>query len=394
MTSQVHFDDILPLKRIAGGSYGTVVLCKHLSSQLVLKLVDKNRLDTTERIARIETEWRVLREVSCTSQFLVSGLGCYQTHNAVMFALEYCERGDLLFYFQKRPGQYGETGRNRLLLMQIAQGIQALHEFGVVWRDAKMENILIGQDGRLKLCDFGLAKFLTPRSCCPPTPTPTPTPTDSFIRSLSHSSLLSYFSHNSASSSTNTSMLEQEEEVWETTRTRYCGTSYYLSPQSVSGKAYGLEHDWWGFGVLVYEMLCGRLPFYSPDSTKHTYAAIMRNRPRMRQFKHATTKQFVSQLLTSLRTKRLGFGPNAFRKIQSHAFFAKEVSTAGGNWDRAVEQTPLRFPPIEACFDPSQCEFDTFTGSGRPDLIIDGVECISEANFQRLREQVRGVVMV
>lgn len=390
-SSPLHFDDILPLKRIAGGSYGTVVLCQHLSSQLVLKVVDKNRLDTAERVGRIETEWRVLREVSRTSPFLVSGLGCYQTHNAVMFALEYCERGDLLFYFQKRPAQYGESSRNRLLLMQIAQGLHALHEFGVVWRDAKMENILIGQDGRLKLCDFGLAKFLSPKSFRSPTPTPTPPPSDSFIRSLSHSSLLSYFSHASSASSSTTNLssglalTEHDDEAWETTQTRYCGTSYYLSPQSVLGHAYGLEHDWWGFGVIAYEMLCGRLPFYSPDSTKHTYAAIVRNRPRMRQFKHAATKQFVSQLLTTSRTKRLGFGSDSFRTIQSHAFFANEV---GESWDRAVAQTPLRFPHVEACFDASQCALDAFAGAGRPDLVIRGVERLPEADFQRLRERV------
>lgn len=382
--------DLLPLKRIASGTYGTVVLCRHCheddesspvslydtTNLVVLKLIDKNRLNTPQRVERIDNELRVLRDVSPGCPFLISGMGYYQTSNAIMFALQYSEGGDLLYYFQQHPQMYGETRQNRLILMQIAAGINHLHTYGVLWRDAKMENILITAQGKIKLCDFGLIKFLQPKHCslsnlCEQPHTPTK-------RSLSHTSLLSFFSV--ASSSANF----EEVEQWEPTHTQYCGTTYYLSPQSVSGKPYGLEHDWWGFGVLCYELCCGKLPFYA-ETTRATYKRILRNRPKMRQFKDKSTRMLISSLFCTQRHKRLGFGVSGFRKIQTHPFFTRE-----GMWDSCLEQHPISLKrssvnKLAEFFDPSECEFDSFSGRGRPDLILQGFDVLEESTFQRLR---------
>jgi serine/threonine protein kinase len=94
---------------------------------------------------------------------------------------------------------------------QIVLAVGELHNKGIMHRDLKLENIMVDEDGYLKLIDYGLAK------------------------NVSEGQLA----------------------------TSYCGTPEYIAPEMVDGTGHDFSVDWWAVGVLVYEMLIGVTPFFN-----------------------------------------------------------------------------------------------------------------------------------
>ncbi len=154
----------------------------------------------------------------------------------------------------------GETLRARLaqgplaprravdLAVQMARGLAAAHEKGVVHRDLKPDNLWITKDGRLKILDFGLAKQ-APKLA-----------TGSGSNSLMPTEALAA----GGSHQTEAGMI--------------LGTVGYMSPEQVRGEAVDARSDVFAFGVVLYEMLSGKKPF-ARDTTSDTLAAILRDDP-------------------------------------------------------------------------------------------------------------------
>lgn len=115
------------------------------------------------------------------------------------------------------------------IIRQVAQGLAHAHSHGIVHRDIKPSNIMLTADGEPKIVDFGLARHVG---------------ADVSTQSLS-----------------------------------LAGTLPYMSPEQLSGKPLDLRTDIWSLGVMMYELLTGRLPFEG-DSAASTVAAILHSTPR------------------------------------------------------------------------------------------------------------------
>ncbi len=127
--------------------------------------------------------------------------------------------------------------------LQICDALARAHDAGIVHRDLKPRNIMVTAEGRVKILDFGLAKLVHPESA-----------EDEATRSLA----------------TDSTPLTKKGMV--------LGTVAYMSPEQAEGKPVDQRTDVFSFGVVLYEMLCGRKAFLR-DSTLGTLTAILHDEP-------------------------------------------------------------------------------------------------------------------
>ena len=154
---------------------------------------------------------------------------------------------------------------------QIALALEYLHKKGIIYRDLKPENILMDENGYLKLADFGMAKKLN----------------------------------------------DNEKAM------SFCGTPEYLAPEIITMEGHDKMADWWSFGILLFEMLCGIPPFYVENLDK-MYEMIQNSAVKFpkRITLSNEAKDIIQKLLEKNPKKRLG-AQKGLEEIKNHPFFAK-----------------------------------------------------------------------
>uniref|UniRef100_A0A6Q2XB91 non-specific serine/threonine protein kinase n=1 Tax=Esox lucius TaxID=8010 RepID=A0A6Q2XB91_ESOLU len=159
--------------------------------------------------------------------------------------------------------------RTRFYGAEIVSALDYLHSAKIVYRDLKLENLMLDKDGHVKITDFGLCK---------------------------------------------------EGITDAATMKTFCGTPEYLAPEVLEDNDYGRAVDWWGLGVVMYEMMCGRLPFYNQDHEK-LFELILMEEIKFPRTLSSDAKSLLSGLLIKDPNKRLGGGPDDAKEIMRHSFF-------------------------------------------------------------------------
>uniref|UniRef100_A0A8C3MWV5 Uncharacterized protein n=1 Tax=Geospiza parvula TaxID=87175 RepID=A0A8C3MWV5_GEOPR len=210
--SKASMADFDYLKLLGKGTFGKVILVREKASgrHYAMKILRKEVVIAKDEVAHTVTESRVLQ--SSRHPFLTALKYAFQTSDRLCFVMEYANGGELFFHLS-RVRVFPEP-RARFYGAEITSALQYLHSRDVVYRDIKLENLMLDKDGHIKITDFGLCK---------------------------------------------------EGVTDGATMRTFCGTPEYLAPEVLEDNDYGPAVDWWGLGVVMYEMLCGRLPFYSPD---------------------------------------------------------------------------------------------------------------------------------
>ncbi|CAG2160272.1 unnamed protein product [Oppiella nova] len=187
------FDDFNLLKVLGRGSFGKVLLAelKQHSVYFAIKCLKKHSVIEDDDIESIMIERK----------------------NYLCFAMEWCCGGDLMFHVQK-SGKFDEN-KARFYASEILCAVEFMHSKGIVYRDLKLDNIMIDQKGHLRLVDFGMC-----------------------LGQIYREDLLP---------------------------SNFCGTPEYMAPEIIKGVKYNQSVDFWSFGVLLYEMVVGTSPFHGTD---------------------------------------------------------------------------------------------------------------------------------
>uniref|UniRef100_A0A669B804 non-specific serine/threonine protein kinase n=2 Tax=Oreochromis TaxID=8139 RepID=A0A669B804_ORENI len=255
------------LKLLGKGTFGKVILVREKASgtYYAMKILKKEVIIAKDEVAHTLTESRVLKNTR--HPFLTSLKYSFQTKDRLCFVMEYVNGGELFFHLS-RERVFSED-RTRFYGAEIVSALDYLHSAKIVYRDLKLENLMLDKDGHIKITDFGLCK----------------------------------------------------EGITDTaTMKTFCGTPEYLAPEVLEDNDYGRAVDWWGLGVVTYEMMCGRLPFYNQDHEK-LFELILMEEIKFPRTLSADAKSLLSGLLIKDPNKRLGGGPDDAKEIMRHSFF-------------------------------------------------------------------------
>jgi len=222
--------------------------------------------------------------------------GFSQESRYLYLVMEFVRGGELFTYL--RGKQFFPLRQAQFYAAQIFSVFAYLHSndiiyrfsfgFNKIYRDLKPENVMIADNGYLKLTDFGFAKVCTHRTYT------------------------------------------------------LCGTPEYLAPEIILNKGHGKPVDWWTFGVFTYELLVGIDPF-TDDDPANIYRNILSGKVTFPSDFDMDAKSLIKRLLQEDLTKRLGNLKGGTDDIKNHKFF-KDI-----NWDdlHAKKIKAMYIPPLK-----------------------------------------------
>ncbi|GAU96686.1 hypothetical protein RvY_08096-2 [Ramazzottius varieornatus] len=155
---KITLDDFEFIKVLGKGTFGKVILCREKQTHALyaIKILKKEMVIGKNEIEHTLTENRVLQ--SCKHPFITQLKYSFQTNDRLCLVMEYVNGGELFFHLSRSPGKVFPENKARFYSAEITSALGYLHEHGIVYRDLKLENLLLDKDGHIKIADFGLSK--------------------------------------------------------------------------------------------------------------------------------------------------------------------------------------------------------------------------------------------
>lgn len=215
ISKEMGVQDFELLSVIGKGAYGKVFLAKKNAGRnknrvYAMKVLKKSDVFKKKQVEHTKSEQRILKHVE--HPFVVRLRYAFQNEHKLYLVMDYYPGGSLFVHLRKSKAF--EEPKARFYAAQLFLAIAHLHSLHVMYRDLKLENILMDSMGNIAITDFGLSK---------------------------------------------------EDDQGST----FVGTPEYLAPELLSSQrtstSYGKSVDWWSYGVLVYELISGKTPFWDKN---------------------------------------------------------------------------------------------------------------------------------
>ncbi|CAB3360175.1 Hypothetical predicted protein [Cloeon dipterum] len=261
-----HFRLISVLGR---GHFGKVILSQYRNTgeYFAIKALKKGDIIARDEVESLLAEKRIFEVANAQRHpFLVNLFSCFQTENHVCFVMEYAAGGDLMMHIH--ADVFSEP-RAVFYAACVVLGLQYLHQSRIIYRDLKLDNLLLDTEGYVKIADFGLCK----------------------------------------------------EGMGFGDRTgTFCGTPEFLAPEVLTETSYTRAVDWWGLGVLIFEMLVGESPFPGDDE-EEVFDSIVNDEVRYPRFLTLEAIAIMRRLLRKNPDRRLGSSERDAEDVKKQAFF-------------------------------------------------------------------------
>ena len=195
------------IKKIGKGIYSRVYLARHTETKVdyALKIIECENKNVKKLVDR---EIMLLKTITHKNIISIYDVIYNEEYNIIVIILEYCINGDLSRFLRKSPYYMDEKSGIRYIY-QIIEGLKYLNDNNIIHRDLKPQNILIDEYNNIKICDFGFSRKFN-----------------------------------------DTEMLQT-----------LCGSPLYMAPEIIKHKIYNNKSDIWSFGIIIYQILTGKLPY-------------------------------------------------------------------------------------------------------------------------------------
>ncbi|CCH45344.1 classical protein kinase C [Wickerhamomyces ciferrii] len=266
---KVGLDDFNFLAVLGRGNFGKVMLARSYRNKnlCAVKVLKKDMIIENGEIASMNAEKEVFLVANQEQHpFLINLHCCFQTANRIYFVMEYVPGGDLMWHVQQATFS---QRRAKFYAAEVLLALEHLHKYDIIYRDLKLDNIMLSTDGHIKIADYGLCKH--------------------------------------------------DMGYGKTTNT-FCGTPEFMAPEILREQHYTRAVDWWAFGVLLYQMLLGKSPFRGEDEDE-VFNAILTDEPLFPIQMASEAVGLLESLLNKDPVKRLGSGPTEAQEIKEHAYF-------------------------------------------------------------------------
>lgn len=270
LDKSIEFKDLVKFRILGVGTFGKVWLVSHKKSGVpyALKMLNKREIIGHHQVEGVIREKNIMTSID--HPFVVNLICTFQDDRHLYMLIELVQGGELFSVIHTETRDGIPNANSRFYASCILESLAHLHHRHITYRDLKPENILIDAMGYCVLVDLGFAKI-----------------------------------------------------VMDKTYT-LCGTPEYLAPEIILSKGHDKGVDYWAFGVLIYEMLVGRSPFYSYGTDQ---VSLFK---RIVQVKYSfppggvvneVAQDLIQRLIVRRQSNRFGCLARADMDIRDHAWF-------------------------------------------------------------------------
>ncbi|XP_072750933.1 cGMP-dependent protein kinase for isoform X3 [Anoplolepis gracilipes] len=304
----VRLQDLRTIATLGVGGFGRVELVQIVGDgtrSFALKQMKKAQIVETRQQQHIMSEKRIMSEADC--DFVVKLFKTFKDRKYLYMLMEACLGGEL--WTVLRDKGHFDDGTTRFYTACVVEAFDYLHSRNIIYRDLKPENLLLDNQGYVKLVDFGFAK-----------------------------------------------RLDHGRKTW-----TFCGTPEYVAPEVILNKGHDISADYWSLGVLMFELLTGTPPFTGADPMK-TYNIILKGIDAI-EFPRSITRNamaLIKKLCRDNPAERLGYQKGGISEIQKHKWFD------GFNWEGLRTRTlePPILPRVLGATDTTN--FDAYPADSDP----------------------------
>uniref|UniRef100_A0A7S3L285 cGMP-dependent protein kinase n=1 Tax=Amphora coffeiformis TaxID=265554 RepID=A0A7S3L285_9STRA len=270
LNKTIRFKDLLKFRILGVGTFGKVWLVSHrrTGTPYALKQLSKREIIGHHQVEGVIREKNIM--ASLDHPFVVNLVATFQDDRNLYMLIELVQGGELFSVIHTETRDGIPNGNSRFYAACILESLAHLHQRSICYRDLKPENILIDQRGYCVLVDLGFAKIVVDKTYT------------------------------------------------------LCGTPEYLAPEIILSKGHDKGVDYWAYGVLIYEMLVGRSPFYSYGTDQ---VSLFK---RIVQVKytfphgggvHELAQDLIQRLIVRRQANRLGCLSRGDMDVRDHMWF-------------------------------------------------------------------------